>query len=390
MALPGEGATRVPLTETVRIVETAAVTALGNTLQDTWTRIVKGDSGIGPILRFPVETYESRIAATITDLCPIQKRSIILSLIERLLAGLKNVPEDVELITATTKLGIDNLEHIRHKQSARAGDILPSSMSDMVSKKMGLKKAGINISASCASSTIAIAQGSAMIASGQTDAVLVCCADVVTEFTFSGFSSLKIVSPVACRPFDKDRSGLTLGDGAAALLLMSGARAKKENRTCIATIRGWGIANDAFHITSPAQDGAGLVAAIEKALVRGGLQHDQISAISAHGTGTIYNDLMELTAFHKVFRGRTLPIYSVKGSTGHTVGAAGGIEVALATEALATQTVPPTVGFQQPEEGAQGRVNSKPVPFKGDYILTSNSGFGGINAAIVLGKGFSE
>ena len=152
------------------------------------------------------------------------------------------------------------------------------------------------------------------------------------------------------------------------------------------TIRGWGIANDAFHITSPAQDGSGLVAAIEKALARGGLRHDQISAVSAHGTGTVYNDLMELTAFNNVFRGRILPIYSVKGATGHTIGAAGGIEVALATEALAAQTVPPTVGFQNPEEGAEGRVSSKPVPFEGDYILTSNSGFGGINAAIILEK----
>ena len=132
------------------------------------------------------------------------------------------------------------------------------------------------------------------------------------------------------------------------------------------------------------------VAAIERALARAGLERDQISAVSAHGTGTIYNDLMELTAFNKVFRGRMLPIYSVKGSTGHTVGAAGGIEVALATKVLAAQTAPPTVGFQTPEDGAQGRVSSKPVPLNGDYILTSNSGFGGINAAIVLGESFSE
>ena len=137
---------------------------------------------------------------------PCRSGRLLIGLIERLLAGLKDIPEDAALITATTKLGIDNLEHIRHKEAARAGDILPSSMSEMVSSKLALKKTGINISASCASSTIAIAQGSAMIASGQTDAVLICCADVVTEFTFSGFSSLKIVSPVACRPFDKDRT----------------------------------------------------------------------------------------------------------------------------------------------------------------------------------------
>lgn len=371
----------------VCIVDTAVVTALGNNLQDTWKRLIKGDSGIGPIKRFPVGTYGSRIAVTVDDLRSIQDRSIIHDLIGRLLAGLKGIPQDTALITATTKLGIDNLENIRRKKAARAGDILPSSMPEMVSGKLGLKKAGINVSASCASSTIAIAQGSAMIVSGQADAVLVCCADVVTEFTFSGFSSLKIVSPVACRPFDKDRSGLTLGDGAAALLLMSDERAIKEGRKCMATIKGWGIANDAFHITLPAQDGSGLASAIEKALVRGGLQHEYISAISAHGTGTTYNDLMELTAFNKVFCGRRLPVYSVKGATGHTVGASGGIEVALATEALAAQTASPTVGFQNPEEGAEGLVSSGPVSFEGDYILTSNSGFGGINAAIILEKG---
>jgi 3-oxoacyl-(acyl-carrier-protein) synthase len=368
----------------VSIVDTAVVTALGGTLQDTWKRLIQGDSGIGPIKRFSIETYDSRIAATVDDLRSIQERSIIDDLIGRLLDGLKDIPQDTALITATTKLGIDNLENIRRKKVARAGDILPSSMSEMVSSRLGLKKVGINVSASCASSTIAIAQGALLIASGQADAVLVCCADVVTEFTFSGFSSLRVVSPVPCRPFDKERNGLNLGDGAAALLLMSDVRAIKEGRKCMATIKGWGVANDAFHITSPAQDGSGLVSAIEKALARGGLQHEHISAISAHGTGTIYNDLMELTAFNKVFCGRKLPVYSVKGATGHTVGASGGIEVALATEALAAQTTPPTVGFQNPEEGAEGLVSSKPVSFEGDYVLTSNSGFGGINAAIIL------
>lgn len=368
----------------VSIVDTAVVTALGNNLQDTWRRLIKGDSGIGLIKRFSAETYGSRIAATIDDLRSMQERSIIDDLIGRLLRGLSDVPNDTALITATTKLGIDNLERIWQKKVAHTGDILPSSMSEMVSSRLGLKKTGINISASCASSTIAIAQGAALITSGQSDSVLICCADVVTEFTFSGFSSLKVVSPDPCKPFDRKRNGLTLGDGAAALLLMSDERAVKEGRKSMAVIRGWGIANDAFHITSPAQDGCGLVSAIERALARGSVRQEDIPAISAHGTATIYNDLMELTAFNKVFFGRKMPVYSVKGATGHTVGASGGIEVALATEALAAQTVPPTVGFQNPEEGAEGMVSSNQVLFEGDYILTCNSGFGGINAAIVL------
>lgn len=372
--------------ETVHIVDAVTVTALGNTLQDTWKRVVKGDNGAGPVRRFPVGAYESHIAATINDLPAEKGRSVICGLIERVLAGLKDVPHDAELFTATTKLGIDNLERMRHGRAAAAGDVLPSSMTGMVSRKLGLRKTGVNISASCASSTIAIAQASAMIASGQADAILVCCADMVTEFTFSGFSSLKIVSSVPSRPFDKDRSGLNLGDGAAALLLMSGKRIRKENRTDIAVIKGWGIASDAYHITSPAPDGSGLVAAIDKALSRAKLQGDRISAVSAHGTGTVHNDLMELTAFRKVFDERALPVYSAKGSTGHTVGAAGGIEVALATQALKEGILPPTAGFQNPEKGAEGWVSSKPAYFKGSYILISNSGFGGINAAIILEK----
>jgi len=370
--------------ETVHIVDAVAVTALGNTLEDTWKRIIKGERGVSPICRFPVETYESRIAATINDLSVAQGRSIICSLIERLLAGLGDIPHDTELFTATTKLGIDNLEHMRHGRTVDVGDILPSSMAKMVSQKLGINRTAVNVSASCASSTIAIAQASAMIASNRADAILVCCADVVTEFTFSGFSSLKIVSPAPCRPFDKDRNGLNLGDGAAALLLMNGKRVRKENRPSIAVIKGWGIASDAYHVTSPAPDGSGLIAAIDRALKRANLKTEQISAISAHGTGTVHNDLMELKAFRKVFGKRVLPVYSAKGGTGHTVGAAGGIEVALATQALKERIAPPTAGFENPEEGAEGWVSPIPAIFEGNYILTSNSGFGGINAAIIL------
>jgi 3-oxoacyl-[acyl-carrier-protein] synthase II len=372
--------------KSVWITEADVVTSIGNSLEATWDAAMKGKRGMGPISRFSAKAYEEGIAALIDDLTWTSERSIIDELLNRLLSGKQSIPSDTALITATTKLGIDNLERRRRGESIRVGDILPSSMPEMVSTKLGISKRGFNISASCASSTIAIAEASGMIATGMAEAVLVCCADVITEFIFSGFSALKIVSPFPCRPFDRDRSGITLGDGAAMLLLMSEDRAKKEGRPCQAIIRGWGVANDAFHITSPVEDGSGLVAAIGKAIKRAVLTADDIPAISAHGTGTIYNDLMELKAFNQVFGGRKMPIYSVKGSIGHTLGAAGGIEVSLATKALAEQIIPPTAGFENPEEGAEGLVSSKPAPFKGDYMLTTNSGFGGINAAIILEK----
>ncbi len=371
----------------VWITDAHTVTSLGRSLDRTWEGLIKGISGIRPVNRFCAEAYRAQSAAVIEDLAPSGDRSMIDSLLDYLVQDIHTPPDDVMLITATTKLGIDNLERRRRGESVRPEDILPSSMPRFVSQKLGLTNRGINISASCASSTIAVSEAAVAIATGMAEAVLVCCADVVTEFVFSGFSALKIVSPQPCRPFDRDRDGITLGDGAAMLLLMSRDRALRESRPCKAIVRGWGVANDAFHITSPIEDASGLVAAISRAISRAGLSPDDISAISAHGTGTPYNDLMELRAIAQVFGNRRIPVYSAKGSIGHTLGGAGGIEIALAARCLAEQTVPPTAGFKNPEKGAEGLVSPKPAPFKGDYMLTSNSGFGGINAAIVLQRG---
>jgi 3-oxoacyl-[acyl-carrier-protein] synthase II len=371
----------------VWIVDTNVVTALGESLNDTWEGVVRADTGIREIKRFPVERYYSRVAACVEGLHAPNDRSMVHPLLEILFKGMRPVPSDAALITATTKMGIDNLEKLRRKEAVHAGDILLSSLTEAVSQKVGLKGKGINVSASCASSTIAVAQGASLVASGMAEAVLVCCVDIVTEFTFSGFSALKVISASPCKPFDRSRSGLSLGDGAAALLLMSEERAARDGRSCVASILGWGASNDAFHIISPAQDGCGLVAAIDKALARAGLKEQDIRAVSAHGTATIYNDLMELTAFRRVFGGRKIPVYSVKGSIGHTTGAAGGIEVALAAKALAMRTVPPTAGFKDPEDGAEDLVSAAPVALRGDHCLTTNSGFGGINAAIVLERG---
>ena len=245
---------------------------------------------------------------------------------------------------------------------------------------------GICVSASCASSTIAVAHGAALIESGRAEAVLVCCGDLITEYHFSGFSALKALSPFACRPFDRGRQGLSLGEGAAALLLMNAARARRENRDQLGTILGWGISNDATHITAPAKSGRGLVQAVDQALRSARRKPEHIAAISAHGTGTVYNDLMELNAFRQVFGERKLPMYSIKGTIGHTLGAAGGLEIILGLKTLSTRMTPPTVGFSNPEKGAEGQVSSGPQAVSGDYLLTTNSGFGGVNAAIVLGR----
>jgi len=362
------------------------ITALGKNLEETWREILRGVTAVRPVSRFPADNYGSNLAACINNLEPSGGRSMIHALVDRLFVDFGPVPPDAFLITATTKAGIDNLEQFCRGYPAHAQDILLSSLPDMVSKKLGITASGINISASCASSTIALARGAGLIAQRRTEAVLVCCVDLITEFIFSGFSALKALSPIPCQPFDRNRRGLSLGEGAAALLLMSEQRAKRENCRPLGTIHGWGMANDACHITAPAKSGRGLVQAVSQALGMAQKQPDEIAAINAHGTGTIYNDLMELTAFRRIFGKRKIPIYSVKGAVGHCLGAAGGIEAALGLETLSSQLVPPTAGLVTPMEEAIGQVGPEPVSISGDILLTTNSGFGGINAALVLGR----
>lgn len=370
------------------VTDAATVSALGSTLEDLWRKLMQKKSAIRPITRFPVdqEHYRCKVAAIIDDLRPDPGRSLLNALLDRLVAQMGPVPADAALITATLKSGIDSLESECRGKPTGLQDILLSLVADHLGAALGLKGNGICISASCASSTIAVARGAALIASGRAEAVLVCCADIVSEYAFSGFSSLKALSPSPCQPFDCDRLGLSLGEGAAALLLMSAARAEHEGRNRLGTICGWGVTNDANHITAPVRGGAGLAQAVGKALASAQRSPDDIAAVCAHGTGTVYNDRMELDAFQKVFDQCRLPVFSVKGAIGHTLAAAGGIETAIGLKTLAANIAPPTVGFATPEEGAEGQVSADKQPFTGNFLLTTNSGFGGINAALVLGR----
>ena len=372
----------------VVVTDAAAVTALGNNLASLWQGLMAGETAIRPITRFPVDQdhYRAKIAAHIDDLKSSGGRSMLQDLLERLFLGMGSVPSDAALITATIKSGADNLESFCRGKQVDFRDVLLSSIADIAGTKLDLSYNGVCVSASCSSSTIAVAHGAGLIESGRAEAVLVCCGDLITEYAFSGFSALKALSPFPCRPFDRDRKGLSLGEGAAAILLMDAARAQRENRNQLGTVLGWGIANDATHITAPAKSGRGLVLAVDQALRSAKRKPEEISAISAHGTGTVYNDLMELTAFRQVFGERKVPMYSIKGAIGHTLGAAGGMEIILGLKSLSNRMIPPTIGFSNPEKGAEGQVSSEPQAVSGDYLLTTNSGFGGVNAAIILGK----
>jgi 3-oxoacyl-[acyl-carrier-protein] synthase II len=363
------------------------VTALGNDLDSTWDRLLLKETAIKPVGRFATDAYSSGKAACIEDLDSTSNRSMVYELLDRLFITMGHVPSNCFLITASTKAGIDSLEKISRGLPADIRDCLQSHVASYISHRFKLKGDALNISAACASSTIAIAKGASLIESSRAEAVLVCCFDIVTEFVFSGFCALQAMSPTPCMPFDKNRRGMSIGEGAAAILLMSPDRALKEKRSSIGNLLGWAVSNDALHITAPDREGSGLTQATAKALKKAGLESYDISAFCAHGTGTIYNDAMELTTYRKIFGERNIPVFSVKGAMGHTMGAAGGIEAALCLKSLLTGIVPPTTGLTEADEGARGLVSNEPVKVDGDYILSTNSGFGGVNAALILGKG---
>ena len=373
----------------VNITDCALVTGLGAGIEHVWSELLAGKTAIRTVEHFCTKNYISQVAASVPGLTSVAGRSRLYPLLDQLLGQLGDVPCEARLITATTKGAIDLLEE-RSRQHGQLGDpaaIVPGAMTRWIAEQLHLTDGGMNINAACASSTLAIARGAALIASGSVEVVVVCCADLVSEFVFSGFSALQALSSQASRPFDRERSGLTLGEGAAAVVLMSDTAAKRYGQPKLAQVCGWGAANDANHITAPARDGCGLIQTIHQTLDKAQLTPDDVSAISAHGTGTVYNDMMELTAFKDVFGERHVPLSSIKGALGHTLGAAGGIEIVLGIASLNDQLVPPTCGLKHTEPLAQDQVSAKTQPFNGDILLSTNSGFGGVNAALVLRRG---
>jgi 3-oxoacyl-[acyl-carrier-protein] synthase II len=214
----------------------------------------------------------------------------------------------------------------------------------------------------------------------------VCGLDLVSEFVFSGFSALHALAASDCRPFDTGRDGLLLGEGAACLLLMSERRRRQTKRCSLGRIVGWGVASDAHHITAPSRTGEGLILAIRQGLDHAGLMPAEVAAVNAHGTGSVYNDAMELAAFGTVFDPLP-PFHSIKGATGHTMGACGAVEAVVGLRSLEHQCIPPTVGLRTPELAGAARLSPQVQSISGDYLLTTNSGFGGVNACLVLQRG---
>jgi len=369
------------------IVSCNMVTAYGKGTDACWEGIIAGKTAISRLNRFPTQAFQSDNAATLEGLEYRHGESLVMQLLTLLFDEYPvSIPPDAKLILATTKGEIDLLEKgiLEGREDVSCSN--PGVLLGKVASLAGVDDAGMIISAACASSSSAVARAAAMVRSGHTECVLVVACDSVTEFVFSGFSALTALDKYAARPFDRDRGGLSLGEAAAYVVLMSEARARRDGREIIGEVAGWGLSDDANHMTGPSRSSEGMIFAIRKALKSACADESEIGVISAHGTGTVYNDAMEIKAFDVIFNNK-VPVYSIKGGTGHTMGATGLVEMIIALRALRDGHVPFTVNLHNPHEDFREWVSvGHRLVSANKMALLTNAGFSGINAALVIAR----
>jgi 3-oxoacyl-[acyl-carrier-protein] synthase-1 len=252
-----------------------------------------------------------------------------------------------------------------------------------IARYLGAAGIALAISTACSSSIKALASGIRLIDRDLADAVVIGCADSLCRTTVFGFHSLGLLSPVATRPFSRERAGITLGEGSAYVLLERGNDATWPH--ALAAVAGVGGASDAFHHTSPRPDGIGGQLCMRQALDRAGLTPNEIDYVSAHGTGTLLNDAAEAAAVARVFE-RRVPVTATKSLTGHTLGSAGLTALVLAVESLRRQEIPATLGVAPPDDSLPVAVVAAPTPGRLDHVLVNAFGFGGSNASVVVSQ----
>jgi 3-oxoacyl-[acyl-carrier-protein] synthase II len=385
----------------ISIAGCGAVTALGSGVEPLEKALLANASGLRPCEKLAGKGYQSTVVGKVPEEVLEQLRAddpahadaraflladAVLKQAEQSAAtALKRVPPSRRaLVLSTTKADIEALERTFRREPCSPGaqrHIQPALLAADLVAAREIRGVVQCVSAACISGLLAIQQGAVLLRRGQADLVFVVGVDLVSHFVLSGFTTLKSLDPEGCRPFDRARVGLSLGEGAGALVLV---RCEGELPDSI-LVRGWGVSDDANHLTGPSRDGSGLATAISRALMKAGTSADQVDYVHTHGTGTVYNDAMEAQAFCAVFGERVPPFSSCKGMLGHTLGAAGILETILCQIAMRSKMLPGTPRLQEPDVGIPDSLLANPQPAtRLRSVLKVNCGFGGTNAAVVL------
>ena len=265
----------------------------------------------------------------------------------------------------------------------------PASVTDLVARHLGVRGPRTTIMTACSSSATAIGYAADRIRLGHVDVALAGGAEGLTRLTYAGFGCLRATAPgeEPCRPFDAERKGLTLGEGAAVLVLEEYEHARARGATVLAVVAGWGITADAHHMTAPHPEGEGAARAMQQALDDARLPADAVGYVNAHGTGTPHNDAAETLAIKRIFGARapSVPVSSIKSMVGHTLGAAGAIEAAASVLTLARGFVPPTVHLRTPDPAfGLDYVPGATRELSVEALLSNSFAFGGNNTVLAL------
>lgn len=372
----------------VYIVADNIYSPVGTTTDENFERVKQGVSGIkkhsNPALA------DEDIHVSLFNLNEIEKHNNLkYSYFERLLiasvedaltnCNIKADDEKTILIVSTTKGNISLLETDADNPGLKNRIALHTS-AKLVADHFEFVNQPLVVSNACISGIMAILTGMRLIQSGKYENAVVVGADVISKFVLSGFQSFQAISAEPCKPFDENRSGITLGEGAATIILSSNPKYADRIK-----VLGGAISNDANHISAPSRTGEELSGAIERALTMAGLVAEDIDLVSAHGTATSYNDEMEAKAI--VLAGlETVPANSLKGYYGHTLGAAGLIESIISIKSLKENLILPTLGFDKMGVSTPINICTKLTPMRLKTCLKTASGFGGCNAAVVFSK----
>ncbi|MGB7569941.1 MAG: beta-ketoacyl-[acyl-carrier-protein] synthase family protein [Chitinivibrionales bacterium] len=379
------------------VIGIGAISSLGSNASQGFSAVIRAQDGISPLSLFDSGLKTPPLCAQVNTIpgsenAPNKTAALALCAARESLACIENRGNlSLGIVVATTVAGMARSERFYERLRQYPAHIEdanrelafhePTALSGFLCGALNAK-GFYTLSTACSTGLHAVGMAKRLVETGTYDLCVAIGADALSLLTIRGFSSLMLIDPAGCKPFDALRAGISLGEGAGALCLASQKALRFSGARPLAFVSGWGASADCYHMTAPHPDGAGAALAVQAALNEAGCRPADIDLIATHGTATPDNDIAEINAMRTVFG--KIPLFcSMKRSLGHTLAASGVLEAVFSVCALQQAKVPPTAGFSQPDD----KINASPARFQQKelrHVLKNSFGFGGNNAAVVL------
>lgn len=396
----------------IAITGIGLVTALGATREATWTALVEGRCGMRPVTLFETEGYRSRIGGQVdmaeidAPFTPLERRRLSRSDRFGVVAAAEAIADSgfrdgLDPARVGVLLGAGTSDLLRNEiyyrtaitrgfakaRPSEAWNHFANTPVDIIAARFGFEGVRSCVVAACSSSTIAVGQAADAIRSGRVDVALTGGTDGLARLTFSGFNALRLMDSAPCRPFDKSRAGMNMGEGAAIIVLEEMSRARGRGAKIYGELAGYSFACEAFHPTAPEPEGRPVSAVMSEALRDGGIDASAVDHVNAHGTATPQNDRAEARGFRTALgeRAARVPVTALKSMIGHCLGAAGGLEAAVLALSVSRGVIPPTINHGEtdpdcPLDIVANAAREQPVRCG----VSTSLGFGGNDSAVVI------